>query len=160
MQSRPELIFSVTQLSRRNKKATRRDMSAVDRILRYVAGTPTVGQTYCTYGLPPELYATVDVSYNCHVDSQSHTGVSLHYGRFSTPFVSMPKKQSIIADSSTAAEFIDAHAGAQAMGTEFLRRIRIPPEGSNLHVPGQHEHHTSHWSQRQHRSHETHCITI
>ena len=37
------------------------------------------------------------------------------------------------------------------MGTEFLRRIRIPPEGSNLHVPGQNEHHTSHWSQRHHR---------
>ena len=32
-QARPDLIFSVTQLSRRNKKATRRDMSAVDRIL-------------------------------------------------------------------------------------------------------------------------------
>ena len=50
-QTRPELIFSVTQLSRRNKKATRRDMSAVDRVLRYVAGTATLGQTYCTYGL-------------------------------------------------------------------------------------------------------------
>ena len=76
-QSRPDLMFSVTQLSRRNKKATRRDMYAVDRTLRYVAGTPTAGQTYCTYGLPPELYATVDVSYNCHADSKSHTGVSL-----------------------------------------------------------------------------------
>ena len=60
-------------------------MSAVDRVLRYVAGTPTVCQTYCTYGLPPELYATFDVSYNCHSDSKSHTGVSIHYGRFSTP---------------------------------------------------------------------------
>jgi hypothetical protein len=91
-QSRPDLMFSVTQLSRRNKKATRRDMYAVDRTLRYVAGTPTAGQTYCTYGLPPELYATVDVSYNCHADSKSHTGVSLHYGRFSTSFISMSKK--------------------------------------------------------------------
>ena len=114
-QSRPELIFSVTQLSRRNKKATRRDMYAVDRTLRYVAGTPTAGQTYCTYGLPPELYATVDVSYNCHADSKSHTGVSIHYGRFSTSFISMSKKQSIIADSSTAAEFIGAHTGAQVI---------------------------------------------
>ena len=52
MQSRPDLIFSVTQLSRRNKKATRRDISAVDRILRYVAGTPTVGQTYYTVDFP------------------------------------------------------------------------------------------------------------
>ena len=28
------------------------DMSAVNRLLRYVASTITVGQTYCTYGLP------------------------------------------------------------------------------------------------------------
>ena len=81
-QSRPDLIFSVTQSSRRNKKATQCDMSAVDQVLRYVAGTLTVGQTYCTYGLPPELYATVDVSYNCHADLKSHTGVTVHYGRF------------------------------------------------------------------------------
>jgi hypothetical protein len=131
-QSRPDLIFSVTQLSRRNKKATRRDMSAVDRTLRYVAGTPTVGQTYCTYGLPPELYATVDVSYNCHADSKSHTGVSLHYGRFSTPFISMSKKQSIIADSSTAAEFIGAHTGAQAImwARNFLEELGFQQKGA------------------------------
>ena len=73
-------------------------MSAVDRVLRYVAGIATLGWTYCTYGLSPELYATVDVSYNCHADWKSHTGVSVHYGRLS-----------IIADSSTAAEFIGAH---------------------------------------------------
>ena len=114
-QTRPGLIFSVTQWSRRNKMATRRDMSAVNRLLRYVASTITVSQTYCTYGLPPELYATVDVFHNCHADSKSHTGVSLHYGRFSTHFISMPKNQSIIADSSTAAEFIGAHTGTQAI---------------------------------------------
>jgi hypothetical protein len=131
-QSRPELILSVTQLSRNNKKATRRDMSAVDRTLRYVAGTPTVGQTYCTYGLPPELYATVDVSYNCHADSKSHTGVSLHYGRFSTSFISMSKKQSIIADSSTAAEFIGAHTGAQAImwARNFLEELGFQQKGA------------------------------
>ena len=61
-QSRPELIFSVTPLSRRNKKATRRDMSAVDRALRYVTGTPTVGQTYCTYGLLSEKTSDIIAS--------------------------------------------------------------------------------------------------
>ena len=68
-----------------------------------------------TYGLPPELYATVDVSYNRHADSKLHTGVSVHYGRFSTQFISMSKRQSVIADSSKVAEFIGAHTGAQAI---------------------------------------------
>ena len=105
-------------------------MSEVDRVLRYVAGTATLGQTYCTYGLPSELYVTVGVSYNCHADSKSHTGVSLHYGRFSTPFISMSKKQSIIiADSSTAAEFIGAHTGAQAImwARNFLEELGFLP---------------------------------
>ena len=34
------------------------------------------------------------------------------------------------------------------VGTQFLRGIRILPEGSDLHVPGQHEQYTSHWPQR------------
>ena len=131
-QTRPELMFSVTQLSCRNKRATRRDMSAVDRALRYVAGTATVGQTYCTYGLPPELCATVDVSYKYHADLKSHTGVSVHYGRFSTPFISMSKKLSIIADSSTAAEFIGAHTGAQAImwARNFLEELGFRQKGA------------------------------
>ena len=63
----------------------------------------------------------------------------------------MSKKQSIIADSRLAAEFIDAHTGAQAImwARNFLEELltRIPTEGSDLHVQGQpHEHHTaSHW---------------
>ena len=153
-QRQPDLILSVTQISRRNKKATRRDMSAVDRVLWYIADTATLGQTYCTYGLPPELYATVDVSYNCHADSKSHTGVSVHYGRFSTPFISMFKKQSIFADSSTAAEFIGAHTGTQAImwARNFLEELGFRQKEETCMYQDM--------SQRQHRSHETHCITI
>ena len=91
-----------------------------------------MGQTYCTSGLFPELYATVDVSYNGHADSKSHTGVSVHYGRFSTPFISMSKKQSIIADCSTVAEFIGAHTGAQAImwARNFLEEFGFRQQGA------------------------------
>jgi len=107
-------------------------MCAVDRVLRYAAGTANVGQTYCSYGLAPKLYATVDVSYNCHADSKSHTGVSLHYGRFSTPFISMPKNQSIIDDASTPAEFIGAHTGEQAImcAQNFLEELGFRQKGA------------------------------
>ena len=122
-QTQPELILSATQLSRR-------DVCAVDRVLRYVAGTVDVGQTYCSYGLSPELCTTVDVSYNCHADSKSHTGVTVHYGRFSTPFIPMSKKQSIIADSSTAAEFIGTHTG-ERLSCGCMGVIRISNLSTN-----------------------------
>eukprot|EP01036_Dinobryon_divergens_P002583 gene2583-3393_t len=48
-------------------------MIAVDRILQYVAGTPTLGLTFqSSEGI--KLYATVDASYGNHTDRKSHTG--------------------------------------------------------------------------------------
>ena len=107
-------------------------MCAVDKVLRYVPGTFTVDQTYCSYGLPPELYAAVDVSYNYHADSKSHSDVTTHYGRFSTWFISMSKKQSIIVDSSTAAEFFGTHAGARAImwARNFLEELGFRQKGA------------------------------
>ena len=112
-QTRPNILYATTQLSRRNKKVSRRDMLAVDRVLRYIAGTSDMGQTYCSWGLPPDLYATIDVSYNCHTDSKSHTGIPLHYGRFSSTTAALSKNQPIIADSSASAEYIGTHAGTK-----------------------------------------------
>jgi hypothetical protein len=34
-QSRPDLLYTITQLSRRSNKCTARDMKAVDRLLNY-----------------------------------------------------------------------------------------------------------------------------
>ena len=63
------------------------------------------GIVICTYGLPFALYVSTDASYDCHLDSKSHTGVSFHLGRFSGSFMSLSKKQKITADSSTVPEF-------------------------------------------------------
>ena len=49
-------------------------MCAMDRVLRYAAGTVTVGQTYCSYGLAPELYATI--SPTIAMQTRSRTQVS------------------------------------------------------------------------------------
>jgi hypothetical protein len=130
-QTRPDILYATTQLSRRNKKASRRDMLAVDRVLRYVAGTIDEGQTYCCYDLPAELYATIDVSYNCHTDSKSHTGITLHYGRFSSPTATLSKKQPIVADSSTSAEYIGTHAGTKLImwARNLLEELGFPQHG-------------------------------
>ena len=88
-------------------------MAAVDRLLRYIASTPLLGITFCAHNLPFQLYAYVDASYNCYTDSKSHTGVSLHLGQFSGSFLSLSKKQSILADSTTVSEFVGTHSAVQ-----------------------------------------------
>ena len=114
-QSRPDLKLAVNLLSRRNKSPTHRDLRAARRVLYYLEQTQDDGIIFCTYGLPFELYVTTDASYDCHLDSKSHSGLSFHLGRFSGSFLSMSKKQKIIADSSTVAEFIGAHTSCQTI---------------------------------------------
>ena len=65
-QTRPDLLYSTTQLSRRSNKTTSRDMAAADRLLRYLASTLSLGITFCSYNLNKSfcLFAYVDASYN------------------------------------------------------------------------------------------------
>ena len=115
-QTRIDLHFPITQLSRRASAATTKDMIASDRILKYVASTPNFGLTFCTYDDPLALHVMCDVSYNCYPESsKSHTGVSLHLGRSSCAFMTLSKKQTIIAESSTNAELIGTHAVVKAI---------------------------------------------
>jgi hypothetical protein len=108
-QTRPDLKFSVNQLSRRAKCPTSRDCKALRRLLFYADQTKHLGLTFCSYGQPFELFVTADSSFNCYSDSKSHTGVTVHLGQFAGAVMSFCGKQSIIADSSTVAEFIGAH---------------------------------------------------
>ena len=100
-QSRPDLIYSTTRLSRRSNWTTARDMAAADRLLRYIASTASLGITYS--------------------DSKSHTGVSLHMGQFSGSFLTLSKKQSILTDSTTVSEFFGTHSAVpkNPMSPEF-----------------------------------------
>ena len=94
-QTRPDLLYSTTQLSRRSNKCTLRDMAAADRLLRYIASTASLGITFCSHNQAFRIFAYVDSSYNCYSDSKSHSGVSLHLGQFSGAFYcnshSLPK---------------------------------------------------------------------
>ena len=88
-------------------------MAAADRLLRYIASTPSLGITFNSYNKPFHIFAFVDASYNCYLDSKSHTGISLHLGQHSGAFLTLSKKQTVVADSSTVAEFIATHTACQ-----------------------------------------------
>ena len=76
MQSRPDLIFSVTQLSRRNKKATRSDMSAVDRVLRYVAGSLLTPMAYLLNCMPLLMFPTIAIQTRSRTQVSQYTTVA------------------------------------------------------------------------------------
>ena len=57
--TRPDLIYSTTQLSRRSNKATSKDMAAVNRLLRCIASTAHLGLTFCTHSQSANSFAYV-----------------------------------------------------------------------------------------------------
>jgi len=77
-QTRPDLQFSVNQLSRRAKSPTSCDYKAIRRLLFYVYQTNNLGLTFCSHCQPFEPFVTADSSFNCYSDSKSHTGVTVH----------------------------------------------------------------------------------
>jgi ribosomal protein L30/L7E len=88
------------------------DSEAALRILKYLVGTRELGLCFHSKeGIV--LYGTVDASYGMHADRKSHTGITLHIGEDSGSFLTRSKKQTVLADSSTVAEYIAAHSAAK-----------------------------------------------
>jgi hypothetical protein len=112
MQSRPDILYAVNTLSRKTKQPNLEDWEAIQRVLYYIVGSRDLGLLFHS-GEGIKLYATVDASYATHNDLKSHTGCTLHIGRNSASFRSLTKKQSVMADSSTVAEYIGAHVAAK-----------------------------------------------
>jgi len=77
-QTRPDLKFSVNQLSRRAKSPTSCDYKAIRYLLLYVDKTKQMRSTFCSHGRPFELFVTAESSFNCYSDSKSHTNVTAH----------------------------------------------------------------------------------
>jgi len=105
--TRPDILFSTNYFSRRALTPTENDMSGVDDILRYLRHTRTLGLTFTKGDI--HLYATADAAFDVYPDSKSHSGGTIHLGTNSASFLSITRKQPILADSSTEAEFISAH---------------------------------------------------
>jgi len=139
IQSRPDILYAVNTLSRKTKSPNLEDWEAINRLLYYIVGTRDLGLLLHS-GEGITLYATVDASYAVHSDMKSHTGCTLHIGRHSGSFRSLTKKQSVMADSSTIAEYIGAHlASKEIMWTRnFLQELGFKQkEPTTLYVDNQ-----------------------
>jgi len=125
--TRPDILFAVTSLSRCSKSPTMTNLNAINRVLLYVIGIKHLGlKLYSSDGV--KLYATVDAAYACHPDSKSHSGCTLHLGRNSGSLITMSKKQTVTADSSTVAEFVATHIVTKEImwARSFLSSVGYP----------------------------------
>ena len=99
--TRPDLLTAVSFLTTRTTAPTVADHKKLERAIKYLRGTPTLGLRF----KPSEINVTgfIDASFAVHVDYKSHTGLCVQLG--GTIFAKSTK-QKINTKSSTEAELI------------------------------------------------------
>ena len=101
--TRPDILTLVAFLTTRVQSPTEDDQAKLDRGMRYITGTSTLGLTLRIEG-PVRVTAFVDASFATHADMRSHTGVYITLGLGSVYCRS--SKQKLMTKSSTEAELV------------------------------------------------------
>lgn len=128
--TRPDLIYSVSLISRFMAKPTELHLQAAKRILRYLKGTTSFGIMYKRGG-SRKLIAYADSDYAGDLEDRKST--SGHVFLLGSGAVSwLSKKQPIVALSTTEAEFVAAASCAtQAIWlSRVLEQLGQPQKGS------------------------------
>lgn len=102
--TRPDIAFAVNQLSQYLAKPTQVHLGAAKHVLRYVKGTMSYGLMFGGKGSQPKLTVYSDSAYANSAKSRSTTGCVFFIGDAPIGWVS--KKQPVVAQSSTEAEYI------------------------------------------------------
>ena len=117
--TRPDLSYAVSTLSKFLENPSKEHWSAGKRVLKYLAGTVDVGLTFCRDS-SNELVAYSDADFAACVDSRkSISGVVLMLN--DGPVVWSSRKQTVVATSTTDAEYVAAHDAAKEIA--WIRRL-------------------------------------
>ena len=103
--SRPDLSFSVNYLSLFMSKASQHQLDLCYNLLKYIWYSRDLTLIFNGH-LGLNFFVMVDSSYASHLDRKSHYGISIHMNNNSGSCVSVSKKSTIIALSSTEAEYV------------------------------------------------------
>jgi hypothetical protein len=124
--ARPDILVSVSYLSTRVQEPTSVDWKKLERVLRYLNGTPNLG-----IAIEPDrdltVTAFIDAAFAVHGDARSHTGAILTLG--SGPIYVKSAKQKINTKSSTEAELI---AVSDTVGQVLWTRNFMAAQGYQL----------------------------
>ncbi|MBW0536602.1 hypothetical protein O181_076317 [Austropuccinia psidii MF-1] len=113
--TRPDILFSTNQLARCSINSTIIKWKAIKHLLRYVKYTCTLGITYTnSEATEPVLQGWADADYaNYKKDRKSISGTIVTV--FGNLVSWMSKKQSIVAQSTTEAEFVSMNVCSKQM---------------------------------------------
>ena len=119
--TRPDLAYIVTLLSRFMQKPTKMHMQIARRVLRYLKATVTHKLNYVKSNEPSQIVGYSDSDWASDVDFQSISGYAFKLNENSGLISWRSGKQSLVAASSTEAEYIALfHATCEAL---FLRQL-------------------------------------
>lgn len=116
--SRPDIMHAISKLSQRNTDPHVEHETAAKHVLRYLAGTINLSIVYRKSNEPVKGFADADWA-NDQVDRKSYSGYTFFLGNSAFSWAS--SKQSIVALSSTEAEYVALSAAAKE--AVYLRRI-------------------------------------
>ncbi|GJU52141.1 putative ribonuclease H-like domain-containing protein [Tanacetum coccineum] len=118
--SRPDIMFAVSACSRNQVTPTTSNLEAVKKIFKYLKGQPKLGLWYPRES-PFVLEAYSDSDYaGANKDRKSTTGGCQFLGRRLISW--QCKKQTIVATSSTEAEYV---AAANCCGQKLIQVLKI-----------------------------------
>ena len=106
--TRPDILYAVNALSRRQTNPTRFDWEEVKRVFRYVRGTLDLGLKY--FGKTNEIIAFTDASFgDCESTRKSTSGIIVKL--FNDPVFWSSKRQGTVSNSTCEAEYIALNSG-------------------------------------------------
>jgi hypothetical protein len=117
---RPEILTAISFLTTRVQKPDEDDWRKLQRVLRYLNGSRSLGVTLAADPADFRVHVHIDASYGVHADMKSHTGMTVSLGR--GPVFVRSSKQRIVTKSSTEAELVGcSDSVSQAIWTrDFL----------------------------------------
>nr|GFB06456.1 uncharacterized mitochondrial protein AtMg00810-like [Tanacetum cinerariifolium] len=126
--SRPDIMFAVSACSRHQVTLLTSHLNAVKKIFKYLKGQPSLGLWYPQDSLfQLEAYSDSDYT-GSHGDRKSTTGGCQFLGRRLISW--QCKKQTIMATSSTEAEYVAAVDRMVSAGHSMFLLVVLIPAGS------------------------------
>ena len=126
--SRHDISFVVNYLSLFMTNANQNHLDLGYKLLKYIWTTKHLSLTF-NGSLGINFYVMVDSSYASHSDRKSQYGISVHMNSKSGSCISISKKGTILALSSTEAEYIAMYEASKIIMwlRQFLQELGYPP---------------------------------
>jgi hypothetical protein len=130
--TRPDILLPISFLATRVQKPDADDWKKLERVFRYLNGTPELG-IVLSADPSPHIIAHIDASYGVHADFKSHSGLVISLG--SGPIDASSTKQKINTKSSAEAELIalSDKASRAIWCHEFLKHQGYSPSPATLY---------------------------